>query len=76
MKKSTEVVKFSEQTVLCLCSDTETNTFKVNQVAIIDSVTEQIYEKNSRNYPITKVEKLVNSLSLRNYFVSLDSNRY
>lgn len=56
---STEVVKFSEQTVLCLYSDTETNTLKVNQVVIIDSVTEQIYEKNSRNHPITKVVKIV-----------------
>ena len=53
------IVKFSEQTVLRLCSDTETNTFKVNQVTIIDSVTQQIYEKNSRNYPITKVEKIL-----------------
>ena len=42
------IVKFSEQTVLRLCSDTETNTFKVNQVADIDSLIRQIHENNSR----------------------------
>lgn len=38
------IVNFSEQTVLRLCSDTETNTFKVNQVADIDSLIRQIHE--------------------------------
>ena len=32
----------------------------VNQVTIIDGVTQQIYEKNLRNYPITKVGNIVN----------------
>lgn len=53
------IVKFSEQTVLRLCSDTETNTFKVNQVADIDSLIRQIHENNSRNHSITKVEKIL-----------------
>ena len=53
------IVKFSEQTVLRLCSDTETNTFKVNQVADIDSLIRQIHENNSRNRSITKVEKIL-----------------
>ena len=50
------IVKFSEQTVLCLCSDTETTTFKVNQVADIDSLIRQIHENNSRNHSITEVD--------------------
>lgn len=53
------IVKFSEQTVLRLCSDTETNTFKVNQVADIDSLIQQILEKNPRNHSIAKVEKIL-----------------
>ena len=53
------IVKFSEQTVLRLCSNTETNTFKVNQVADIDSLIRQIHENNSRNRSITKVEKIL-----------------
>ena len=53
------IVKFSEQTVLRLCSDTETNTFKVNQVADIDSLVREIHENNSRNHSITKVEKIL-----------------
>ena len=53
------IVKFSEQTVLCLSSDTKTNTYKVNQVADIDSLTRQIHENNSRNHSITKVEKIL-----------------
>jgi hypothetical protein len=53
------IVKFSEQTVLRLCSDTETNTFKVNQVADIDSLIREIHENNSRNHSITKVEKIL-----------------
>ena len=53
------IVKFSEQTVLRLCSDTETNTFKVNQVADIDSLIRQILEKNPRNHSIAKVEKIL-----------------
>ena len=52
------IVKFSEQTVLRLYSDTKTNTFKVNQVADIDSLIRQIHENNSRNHSITKVEKI------------------
>ena len=53
------IVKFSEQTVLRLCSETETNTFKVNQVADIDSLILQIHINNSRNHSITKVEKIL-----------------
>ena len=37
------IVKFSEQTVLRLCSYTETTTFKVNEVTIIDRITEINY---------------------------------
>ena len=51
-------VKFSRQTVLRLCSDTETTPFKVNQVADIDSLIRQIHENNSRNHSITEVENL------------------
>ena len=59
------IVKFSEQTVLRLCSDTETNTFKVNQVADIDSLIRQIHENNSRNHSITKVEKIKNYIFVK-----------
>ena len=55
-KKSTVMVKFSHQTVLRLCSDTETTPFKVNEVADIDSLIRQIHEINSRNHSITKVD--------------------
>ena len=53
------IVKFSEQTVLRLCSDTETNTFKVNQVADIDRITEINYQINTTSHFITKVVKIV-----------------
>ena len=59
------IAKFSEQTVLRLCSDTETNTFKVNQVADIDSLIRQIHENNSRNHSITKVEKIKNYIFVK-----------
>ena len=53
------IVKFSEQTVLCLCSDVETIPFKVNQVAIIDRITEINYQINTTSHFITKVVKIV-----------------
>ena len=65
------IVKFSEQTVLRLCSDTETNTFKVNQVADIDSLIRQIHENNSRNHSITKVEKILRYCFLESDYISL-----
>ena len=53
------IVKFSEQTVLRICSETETNTFKVNEVTVIDRITEVNYQINSITHHITKVEKIV-----------------
>ena len=52
------IAKFSEQTVLRLCSDTETTPFKVNQVADIDSLIRLDYQNNSLTHYITKVEQL------------------
>ena len=65
------IAKFSEQTVLRLCSDTETTPFKVNQVADIDSLIRQIYENNSRNHSITKVEKILRYCFLESDYISL-----
>ena len=53
------IVKFSEQTVLRLCSYAETTTFKVNQVSVIDRITEVNYQINSISHHITKVEEIV-----------------
>ncbi len=52
------IVKFSEQTVLCLCSDVETIPFKVNEVADTDMIARLDYQNNSLTHYITKVEKL------------------
>ena len=52
------IVKISQLTVLCLCSDTKTTPFKVNQVADIDTLIRQIRENNLRNHSITKVDKI------------------
>ena len=55
------IVKFSEQTVLRLCSDTETNTFKVNEVADIDSLIRQIHKKFTKSL-YYRGENFVNSV--------------
>ena len=46
----------------------------VNQVAIIDGVTQQIYEKNLRNYPITKVVFFKKNPNLHNVLEVLTHN--
>lgn len=53
------IVKFSERTVLRLCSYAETTKFKVNEVTIIDRITEVNYQINSISNHITKVEEIV-----------------
>ena len=44
LKKSMNIAKFSEQTVLRLCSDTGTTPFKVNEASVIDRITEVNYQ--------------------------------
>ena len=53
------IVKFSQATVLHLYYHDRTTTFKVNQVAIIDRITEINYKINSTSHIITKVVKIV-----------------